>query len=233
MFENKIVSRETWLDARRVLLTQEKIFTKQRDALSAARRALPWVRVEKPYAFDTDTGRKTLGELFEGRGQLMVYHFMLGPDWEAGCKSCSFWADNFNGVDIHLAHRDVTFLAVSRAPLEKLQAFKERMGWSFNWVSSFPSDFNFDYQVSFTDAQLEAGEARYNYQPMQFKMDEMAGISAFARDQGGEVFHTYSTYGRGLDLMNGAYNYLDLAPKGRDEDGLEHSMAWLKLRDSY
>ncbi len=191
----KIVSRKEWLVARRELLAQEKAFTRERDALSAARREMPWVRVEEDYAFDTRGGRKTLGELFDGRSQLIVYHFMYGPDWEQGCKSCSFWADNFNGIDAHLAHRDVTFLAASRAPLVALDAFKKRMNWSFEWVSTAPS--------------------------------------AFGRDEVGDVFHTYSAYSRGVDLLNGVYNYLDLTPKGRDEAGLSSPMAWLRHKDSY
>lgn len=230
---NKIVSRETWLEARRDLLAQEKEFTRQRDALSASRRQLPWVKVEKDYRFDTKAGGKTLDELFDGRSQLLIYHFMLGPDWEQGCKSCSFWADNFDGIDVHLAHRDVTFMAMSRAPMVKIEEFRKRMDWSFDWVSSAQSDFNLDYQVSFDPEQFKTGEATYNYKPMGFEMDEMAGISAFYRDDNGDVFHTYSTYSRGLDMMNGAYHYLDLVAKGRDEDLFEQSMAWLRHRDRY
>lgn len=233
MIENEIVSREDWLEARRAFLAEEKAFTKQRDALSAKRRELPWVKVDKDYAFDTKAGRKTLAELFEDRSQLLMYHFMLGPDWKQGCKSCSFWADSFDGIDVHLAQRDVTFLAMSRAPLEKLESFRARMGWSFDWVSSAPSDFNVDYHVSFDPAQLAAGEAEYNYKPLGFEMDELTGISAFYRSDKGEVFHTYSTYGRGVDLMNTAYNYLDLTPKGRDEGALDNTMAWLRHHDAY
>lgn len=233
VINNKVVSRDDWLEARRALLIREKEFTQQRDELSAQRRALPWVLVEKDYAFDTKTGGQTLSELFEGRSQLLIYHFMMGPDWEQGCKSCSFWADSFDGIDVHLAHRDVTFIAMSRAPLAKLEDFRKRMGWSFNWVSSAPSNFNLDYQVSFDPGQTRAGEAIYNYQPLTFETDEMPGISAFYRNETGEVFHTYSTYSRGLDLMNAAYNYLDLTPKGRDEDMLDGTMAWVKHHDRY
>lgn len=233
MTEHKIVDREAWLAARRELLAKEKAFTRERDALSAMRRELPWVKVDKSYAFETVSGEKSLGDLFAGRGQLLVYHFMLGPDWEQGCKSCSFWADNFDGIDVHLAHRDVTFLTISSAPLAKIEPFKSRMGWSFDWVSSAPSDFNSDYNVSFEKEDIAAGNANYNYKPMTFEMDEMAGISAFARGENGDVYHTYSTYSRGLDLLNGAYNYLDLVSKGRDEEGLEHSMSWLRHHDSY
>lgn len=232
MFEPQVVSREDWLTERKSLLEREKAFTKERDELSAARRSLPWVKVEKTYAFDTADGRKTLADLFGDKSQLVVYHFMLGPEWEAGCKSCSFWADNFNGIDVHLAQRDVAFMAISRAPLEKVDAFKERMGWSFDWHSSAPSDFNLDYQASYDPEQHARGEAIHNYRVLQHEMDEMAGISVFAR-RGDDVFHTYSTYSRGLDLMNAAYNYLDLVPKGRDEGDLPFTMAWLKHHDSY
>lgn len=233
MTEHKIVDREAWVTARLELLEKEKTFTRERDALSAMRRELPWVKVDKSYAFETASGEKSLGDLFAGRSQLLVYHFMLGPDWEQGCKSCSFWADNFDGIDVHLAHRDVTFFTISSAPLAKIEPFKSRMGWSFDWVSSAPSDFNSDFNVSFEKADIAAGNANYNYKPMTFEMDEMAGISAFARAENGDVYHTYSTYGRGLDLLNGAYNYLDLVSKGRDEEGLEHSMSWLRHHDSY
>ena len=233
MTEHKIVDGTQWLQARRELLQKEKAFTRARDELSAARRALPWERVEKDYAFDTPGGRKSLPDLFDGRGQLVVYHFMLGPDWEEGCKSCSFWADNFNGIDVHLKHRDVTFLAVSRAPLAKIEAYRRRMGWTFTWVSSFGSDFNFDYQVSFRPEALAAGEAFYNYTTVKNTMSELAGISVFFRDDAGAVFHTYSCYARGLDMLNGAYHYLDLTPKGRDEAGLPHTAAWLRRHDQY
>ena len=233
MTEHKIVDGAQWLQARRELLQKEKAFTRARDELSAARRALPWERVEKDYAFDTLGGRKSLPDLFDGRGQLVVYHFMLGPDWEEGCKSCSFWADNFNGIDVHLKHRDVTFVAVSRAPLAKIEAYRRRMGWTFTWVSSFGSDFNFDYQVSFRPEALAAGEAFYNYTTVKNTMSELAGISVFIRDDAGAVFHTYSCYARGLDMLNGAYHYLDLTPKGRDEAGLPHTAAWLRRHDQY
>lgn len=233
MTEHKIVDGTQWLQARRELLQKEKAFTRARDELSAARRALPWERVEKDYAFDTPDSRKSLPDLFDGRRQLVVYHFMLGPDWEEGCKSCSFWADNFNGIDVHLKHRDVTFLAVSRAPLGKIEAYRRRMGWTFTWVSSFGSDFNFDYQVSFRPEALAAGEAFYNYTKVKNTMSELAGISVFFRDDAGAVFHTYSCYARGLDMLNGAYHYLDLTPKGRDEAGLPHTAAWLRRHDQY
>jgi predicted dithiol-disulfide oxidoreductase (DUF899 family) len=224
-----IVSQDEWLAARKALLQREKAFTRERDALSAARRALPWVKVEKAYVFDGPDGKETLAELFAGRGQLVVYHFMLGPDWEEGCKSCSFWADNYNGIDVHLAHRAVTLIAVSRAPLAKIAAFKTRMGWGFKWVSSFGNDFNRDFHVSFTPEEMK-GDVYYNYEMGRFPSDEAPGVSVFARE-GDAVYHTYSCYARGLDILNGAYNILDLVPKGRDEGG--QNMVWLRHHDSY
>jgi predicted dithiol-disulfide oxidoreductase (DUF899 family) len=230
MARHEVVSAAQWVEARKALLAKEKEFTQARDALSAARRALPWERVEKRYVFDGPNGEETLVDLFAGRSQLVVYHFMLGPDATVGCKSCSFWADNFERNVVHLAHRDVTMLAISRGPLDKLLAFQKRMGWTFKWVSSGRSDFNFDYQVSY---DAKGGDGTYNYVPsMNFK-GERPGISVFYKDDDGAVYHTYSTYGRGLDLMNAAYNYLDLVPKGRDEEGLPNTMAWLRHRDSY
>ena len=191
------------------------------------------MRVEKPYTFDGAEGRQTLPQIFQGRSQLVVYHFMFDPAWEAGCKSCSFWADNFNGIPVHLAQRDVTFAAISRAPLAKLAAFKARMGWGFTWLSSEGSDFNFDYGVSFRPEDVQAGAAEYNYAPLRLQRTELPGISVFCRDDAGAVFHTYSTYGRGVETVNGAYHFLDLVPKGRDEDGLEYNMAWVRLHDMY
>ena len=233
MSAHEIVDRTDWLEARRKLLAREKELTHLRDQLSAERRALPWVRVDKEYVFDGPDGRQTLSQLFAGRSQLVIYHFMFAPDWEKGCKSCSFWADNFNGITTHLEHRDVTFLAVSRAPLAKLQAFARRLGWNFKWVSSAGSDFNFDYHVSFSPEQRSRGDATYNYAPLRYPEPEMPGISVFTHDASGAVFHTYSCYARGLDMMNTAYHYLDLVPKGRDEDNLPGTMAWLKIRDEY
>jgi predicted dithiol-disulfide oxidoreductase (DUF899 family) len=227
-----IVSREEWLAARRRLLEEEKAFTRQRDALSARRREMPWERIEKDYRFEGPDGALSLADLFKGRSQLIIYHFMLGPDWENGCKSCSFWADNFNGIDVHLAHRDVAFAAVSRAPIAKIQAFKSRMGWGFEWVSSYGSDFNYDFQASFTPADLANGEIFYNYKLQKMSLDETPGISVFAR-HGTAVFHTYSCYQRGLDMLNGAYHFLDLVPKGRDEDALPFSMSWVRHHDRY
>jgi predicted dithiol-disulfide oxidoreductase (DUF899 family) len=226
-----IVSKDEWIAARKRLLAREKEFTRLRDELSQERRDLPWERVERKYSFEGAKGRQSLEDLFESRHQLIVYHFMFAPEWEAGCKSCSFWADNFNGIVAHLQQRDVSFAAVSRAPWQKLHAFAQRLGWSFNWVSSGDGDFNFDFQVSFTEQQVQ-GEVEYNYVKQRFPATDAPGISVFFRD-GGAVFHTYSSFGRGLDMMNTAYHYLDLVPKGRDEQGLPHTMAWVKLRDQY
>lgn len=228
--EHPIVSRDEWLRQRAALLHEEKALTQQRDRLSERRRALPWVRIEPGYVFDTTTGPKDLAALFGPHSQLAVYHFMLAPDWEAGCKSCSFWADNFEGIAAHLAHRDTALVAISRAPLAKLRAYAARMGWSFEWVSSAGSTFNVDFGVSFTPEQLAAGEVDYNYGKRRTSSSELPGISVFAR-RGEEVFHTYSTYGRGIEVVNGAYAWLDMVPKGRDEaDG---PMAWLRRRDEY
>jgi predicted dithiol-disulfide oxidoreductase (DUF899 family) len=233
MKPNAIVSREDWLAARKRHLSKEKEFTRLRDELSRERRELPWVRVEINYVFDTPGGKQTLSDLFQGRSQLVVYHFMFGPDWEQACKSCSFWADNFNGVIAHLNHRDVSLVAVSRAPLEKLEAFRQRMGWTFKWVSSFGSEFNNDFHVSFTPEEMSKGATYYNYEVRKFPSDEAPGISVFHKDAKGEVFHTYSCYSRGLDMLNVAYHYLDLVPKGRDEEQLPFSMAWVRHHDRY
>lgn len=230
---HRIVSREEWLEARKEHLAREKAFTRQRDELSRERRALPWVRVEKDYVFQGPNGPESLGDLFDGRGQLLVQHFMYGPDWEEGCPSCSFWADGYDGFIVHLAQRDVTMVAVSRAPLDKLDAYKRRMGWRFTWVSSLGSDFNRDFQVSFSPEEMASGEMTYNYETRGFPADEAPGVSVFARNEAGEIFHTYSCYARGLDMLNGAYHYLDLVPKGRDEDDLPHSMAWVRRHDQY
>ena len=228
MTQPQIVSRSDWLAARKALLEEEKAFTRQRDALSAKRRALPAVRIKKDYCFHGPAGEMTLADLFGDRSQLIVQHFMYGPDWEEGCPSCSFWADGFNGLDIHLRHRDTALVAVARAPLEKLRAYAARMGWTFPFVSSLGSDFNYDFSVSF-----RAGEPReYNYASSGFPAEEAPGISVFLRD-GKDILHTYSTYARGLDMMNAAYHYLDLTPKGRDEDGDPHPMAWLRRHDQY
>jgi predicted dithiol-disulfide oxidoreductase (DUF899 family) len=232
MTDHTIATHEQWLAARLELLAAEKEFTRQRDALTRRRMAMPWERVEKSYSFEGPDGALSLADLFDGRSQLIVYHFMFAPDWEEACKSCSFWADNFNGIPVHLAHRDVTFTAVSLAPLAKIDAYKKRMGWSFPWVSSHGSDFNFDYHASFTPEQIAAG-TYYNYEVQPNKVSEQVGISVFARNERGELLHTYSCYSRGVDMLNGAYHYLDLVPRGRDEDDLQFSMAWLRRHDQY
>ena len=229
----KVVSQAEWLAARRELLAKEKNFTRQRDALSAQRRELPWVKVDKEYVFDASGGKQTLSDLFDGRRQLIVYHFMFGPEWEEGCPSCSLVSDHMDGAVVHLAQRDVTLAVVSRAPLAKIEAFKKRMGWRFQWVSSYRNDFNWDYYVSFTKEEMAQGKMYYNYEVAEFPRDEAPGTSVFYQDSSGEIFHTYSTYARGGDLMIGAYNYLDLTPKGRDEEGLVFSMAWVRHHDRY
>jgi len=233
MTAHKVVSQEEWVAARKELLAKEKEFTQLRDQLSQHRRELPWVKIEKEYIFDGPNGKEALAELFTGRSQLLVYHFMFDPSWTEGCKSCSFWADNFNGIIVHLNHRDVTMVAISRAPLPQLEAFKKRMGWNFKWVSSFGADFNRDYHVSFTPEEREKGEVYYNYGTSKFFSPEGPGISAFFKDGDGDIFHTYSSYARGLDMLNGAYHHLDLAPKGRDEAGLPSPQAWVRHHDKY
>ena len=233
MAEQEIVSREEWLTKRLELMNKEKEFTRLRDELSAQRRQLPRVKVDKDYRFLSPSGEVTLADLFDHNSQLVVYHFMFGPDWEEGCPSCSFWADNYNGTDIHLAHRDIKLIAISRAPLEKLEAYKARMGWSFDWVSSLNSDFNFDYAVSFSEEERESGESTYNFGTMPFTMEEAPGFSVFYKDENGDIFHTYSTFARGLDIFNSAYHIMDMTPKGRDEDDLPFTMAWVRRHDQY
>ncbi len=231
--QNAIVSHDDWIKARLALREAEKLHTQQREALTRMRMAMPWERVEKSYGFEGPDGPLSLADLFDGHSQLIVYHFMFGPDWEEGCKSCSFWADNFNGIPIHLAHRDVAFTAISRAPLDKIEHYKARMGWSFPWVSSAGSDFNFDYQASFTPEELAAGEATYNFERRRVGASDLVGISVFCRDEAGEVFHTYSCYARGVEMLNGAYHYLDLVPKGRNEEGLKFPQEWVRRHDQY
>lgn len=233
MTVHETATQEEWLKQRMQLLHAEKEFLAKRDALSAQRRRLPWVRVAKAYQFETGEGSKCLFDLFGLRSQLIIQHFMYGDDWEAGCPSCSFWADGFDGTIAHMAQRDASFVAVSNAALDKLQAYKQRMNWDFEWVSCLGSDFNHDFQTSFTAEQMAAETRYYNYQEMAFPVSEAHGISIFARDEDGQIYHTYSTYGRGLDNMNVAYQYLDLLPKGRDEGGLPYPMAWLKRHDEY
>jgi predicted dithiol-disulfide oxidoreductase (DUF899 family) len=230
--DHAVVSHDEWLKARVDLLSREKEFSKARDEMNRLRRELPWERVVKPYAFDTDNGRETLADLFQGRRQLVVYHFMFDPAWKEGCAHCSFWADSFNALGTHLNHRDTTFVAISRAPLAKLDGFKHRMGWSFRWVSSERSDFNFDYGVSFTDDERAHSAGVYNFSPSESN-SEREGASVFYKDEGGAVFHTYSTYARGIDLLNVTYNFLDLTPKGRDEAHLADAQAWVRHHDKY
>jgi predicted dithiol-disulfide oxidoreductase (DUF899 family) len=229
----KVVSRSEWLIARKEHLAKEKEFTRLRDDLSRQRRALPWEKVEKQYVFEGPKGKVTLAELFEKRSQLIVYHFMFGPGWKEGCPSCSYLGDHFDGPTIHLANRDVSFAVVSRATYPEIDNFKRRMGWRFKWVSSFGSDFNYDYHVSFTPDEQASGKVEYNYTQTQFPSEEGPGLSVFAKDGAGNLFHTYSSYGRGLDILLGTYNFLDMVPKGRDEEGLKHSMAWVRHHDKY
>ena len=229
MNQHAIVSREEWIAARKDLLQREKEFTRERDRLAAARRALPWVRIDKPYVFQTPSGEKTLAELFDGRSQLIIYHFMLGPEWKEGCVGCSFVADHVDGAEQHLRHHDVTFTSVSRAPLPEIEAYKKRMGWKFPWVSSFGSDFNYDFNVSFSKEQLAAGKVFYNFRLTEGH-EELHGVSVFFKDESGQVFHTYSSYARGLEEVLGTYMFLDITPKGRDEAS---TMDWVKRHDQY
>ena len=229
----KVVSPNEWLAARTEFLQKEKEFTRLRDELSRQRRQLPWEKVEKAYVLEGPNGQETLADLFDGRGQLIVYHFMFGPGWEAGCPSCSYISDHFDGMTIHLANRDTTLIAISHAPIAEIAAFQKRMGWKFKWVSSFGSDFNYDYHVSFTPGEKASGKVYYNYERTEFPADEAPGASVFSKDATGAVFHTYSTYARGLDIMLGVYNFLDMTPKGRGEEGLAHSMSWVRHHDRY
>ncbi len=230
---HEVVASGKWTEARKALLEKEKEHTRQHDEISRLRRELPWEKVGKKYSFDGPNGKESLSALFAGRSQLIIYHFMLGPGWSEGCKSCSFLADHIDASLVHLANRDVTLVVVSRAPLAEIQAFQKRMGWQFKWLSSNESDFNFDYHVSFTKDEMAKGESDYNYGVRRFPSDEGPGASVFYKDQSGDLFHTYSTYGRGLDILLGAYNYLDFTPKGRDEDGLAFSMSWVRHHDRY
>ena len=232
MTDHPVVSQSEWLAARKSLLAKEKAFTRLRDEMTAEQRALPWVKVEKNYVFESNNGKVSLSDLFEGRSQLIVYHFMFHPDWKAGCKSCSFWADNFNPAVAHLHQRDVSLVAISRAPLATLNAFEHRMGWSFPWVSSAGNSFNRDFEVSFTPDEAKDG-GNYNFGTRRFKGEEAPGLSVFYKDKDGTIFRTYSTYSRGLDMLNGTYHLLDIVPKGRDEDALSYPMAWVRLHDEY
>jgi predicted dithiol-disulfide oxidoreductase (DUF899 family) len=228
-----VVSHEEWLTARKAFLAKEKEFSRLRDDLNRQRRSLPWEKVAKQYVFDGPRGKETLTDLFENRSQLLVYHFMFPPEWDEGCPHCSFWAEHFDGAGVHLIHRDATFVAISRAPLAKLESFKKRMGWRFKWLSSGDNDFNFDYYASFTPEQNRSKTAFFNYQYTDAGMPDREGLSAFYKDGNGQVFHTYSAYARGIDLLSGTYNFLDMAPKGRDEDGLEFTQAWVRYHDRY
>jgi predicted dithiol-disulfide oxidoreductase (DUF899 family) len=230
---HKIVSKNGWIAARKVLLKKEKEFTALRDQLSQQRRDLPWIAVDKKYVFDGPNGKQTLSELFDGRSQLIVYHFMYDPNWAVGCPSCSFWADNFNDIIVHLNQRDVTLIAISKAPYSKIAAYKKRMGWDFKWVSSYDTDFNFDYHVSFTQEELAKKKAFYNFISQDPRTSEREGISVFYKDLSDKIFYTYSAYARGIDILNNTYNYLDLVPKGRDEDGYDFPMAWVSRHDEY
>jgi predicted dithiol-disulfide oxidoreductase (DUF899 family) len=228
----KVVSQREWLAARKKLLADEKKFSKLRDQLALKRRKLPWVKVEKEYVFDGPAGKVSLGGLFDGKSQLIVYHFMFSPDWKEGCPHCSFWADHFDSVNPHLGQRDTAFAVVSRAPLQRIEPFRKRMGWKFNWVSSSGTDFNFDLGVSFTPEQIKTRKAIYNFAPLNMDIDEREGVSAFYRDRDGTIYRTYSSYARGIDLMNTTYNFLDLTAKGRDEapDGPQD---WVRFHDRY
>jgi predicted dithiol-disulfide oxidoreductase (DUF899 family) len=230
MKPHKVVSEKEWTKARKALLAKEKALTRERDKLSAERRALPWVKVEKTYVFDTTEGKKTLGDLFEGRSQLIVQHFMFGPDWKQGCVGCSFGADHADAAYAHLKHHDVTYVAVARAPLAKLEAYRKRMGWQFKFVSSYGSDFNYDFHVSFTEAERAKGKVYYNFEMIEPEMDELPGGSVFYKDEDGTIYHTYSDYGRGGEEILGAYMLLDTTPKGRNESG---PMDWVRRHDEY
>jgi len=233
---HSVVSRAEWTAARKALLEKEKELTRRHDELAAERRALPWVRVDKNYQFDTPAGKVSLADLFRGRSQLAIYHFMYGPEWQEGCPSCSYVSDHLDATLPHLAARDVTLTMVSRAPVEKIEAFKKRLGWHFPWVSSYHSDFNYDFHVSFTPEEIEwnGGKVEYNYTVQEFPSQEAPGLSVFYRHpESGEIFHTYSRFGRGLEVLLGTYMLLDLVPKGRDEDALEFPMAWVRYHDKY
>jgi len=228
----KVVSQKEWIAARKKLLTKENKFSKLRDAMNRERRKLPWVKVEKEYVFDAPTGKVTLGDLFCGKSQLIVYHFMFGPGWKEGCAHCSFWADHYDSVSPHIGQRDTAFAVVSRAPWKEIEPFKKRMGWKFKWVSSFGTDFNFDFNVSFTPEQLKSGKAIYNFAALDMEIDEREGVSAFYKDKEDKIYRTYSSYARGIDLMNTTYNFLDLTAKGRDENA-ESPQDWVRYKDEY
>ncbi|HET6217813.1 MAG TPA: thioredoxin family protein [Acidobacteriaceae bacterium] len=230
----KVVSRDEWLAARKELLIKEKQLTRQRDEIDRQRRELPWIKVEKHYTFEGPRGEQNLADLFEGRSQLIVSHFMLGPGWKEGCVGCSFRSDHVDGALVHLEHHDVSLVTVSRAPLAEIEAFKKRMGWRFRWVSSYGSDFNYDYQVSFKNEEIETGRVTYNYDLRDFVSEELSGLSVFFKNAEGEIFHTYSTYGRGDEMVDTTYMYLDLTPKGRNENGPHYNLGdWVRHHDRY
>ena len=232
--KHQVVSQKEWLTARESLLVKEKEFTRQRDRLSAARRELPWVKVEKRYVFDGPDGKQTLADLFAGRSQLVVNHFMLAPGWQEGCIGCSFGADHIDGALVHLEHHDVTVVAVSRAPLAEIEAYKRRMGWRFMWMSSYGSDFNYDFHVSFRPEDMANGRVFYNYGMSEASVEELPGLSVFTKDAAGDIFHTYSAYARGAEELLGTYMVLDVTPKGRDETGPNHNlMDWVRRHDEY
>ncbi len=233
MTTHAIVSREKWLEARRDLLAAEKDLTHRSDQVAELRRKLPWVRVEKPYVFEGPNGKVSLANLFADRSQLLVQHFMLAPGWKEGCKSCSYMADHTDGMTAHLAQRDVTFVAISRAPYSEIERFRRRMGWRFNWVSSNANSFNHDFRVSFTPEEIAKGRIDYNFGDSPHRGEELPGVSVFMKDEAGAVFHTYSTYGRGVEVMMGTYRMLDLTPKGRGEEGLSQTMQWVRHHDRY
>jgi predicted dithiol-disulfide oxidoreductase (DUF899 family) len=231
--DHDVVSHDEWVAARKALLAEEKEFTHRREELARRRRALPWEKVEKEYVFDGPKGKQSLADLFDGRSQLIVYHFMFGPDDDQGCPICSFWADHYDATLVHLSHRDVSFAVISRAPLARIENFKQRMGWRFNWVSSGNTDFNYDFRASFRPEDFKRGTAVYNYEPFNVEMPDREGINVFYRDESGRIFHTYSTYARGIDMVNGTYQFLDLVPKGRDEQDYDFKQEWVRYHDRY
>jgi predicted dithiol-disulfide oxidoreductase (DUF899 family) len=234
MAQHSVVSQAEWIEARKALLAKEKEQTRLRDQISEARRALPWVKVEKAYVFDTPAGRKSLADLFDGRSQLIIKHFMLGPGWKDGCVGCSFECDHVDGALQHIKHHDVSYVAVARAPIDEIEAYRRRMGWQFAWVSSMDSDFNYDFFVSFTPEQVKKGEVYYNYETKPIPMEELSGLSVFYRDEQGQIFHTYSAYARGAEETLGAYMLLDLTPKGRNETGPQRNLTdWVRHHDRY
>ncbi len=232
--QHPIVSRDEWIEARKALLAEEKAFTRQRDKLAVARRALPWVKIEKTYVFDGPDGKETLADLFAGRSQLIVKHFMLAPGQKDPCVGCSFESDHVDGIVVHLEHNDVSYVVVARAPLREIQAAQRRMGWHFKWVSSYGSDFNYDFNVSFTPEQIAKGDAYYNYRQGAVPMEDLSGRSVFYKDANGDVFHTYSSFGRGGEDFLGTYRLLDITPKGRNETGPRHNLTdWVRRHDEY